>query len=211
MKYWIFSDRKYVFFHPFSFIFISGCWNCQPAFCLWIIGIICQILFSGWPASLHWLQEDGIHNCQSIFFKRAIPTIALPEDDYRFMSYVNFLIPHQKAVQSFTEPYAELGLNSSYSSRLCDWNTPASYKIARIVVRKFQIIIIIVINPDNVTLSDIMTPFSVTLSLFFFPYHNIKFPLFVWGLRRWVVFTIVYKVHCCVCRIYWNSDNYKQS
>ena len=83
---------------------------------------------------------------------------------------------------------------------MCDWNTPASYKMARIVVRKFQIIIIIilVINPDNVTLSDIMTPFCVTLSLFFFPYHNIKFPLFVWGLRPWVVFTIVYKVHCCV-------------
>ena len=51
---------------------------------------------------------------------RAIPTIAIPEDDYRFMSYVNFLIPHQRAVQSFMEPYAELGLDLSYSSRLCD-------------------------------------------------------------------------------------------
>ena len=52
---------------------------------------------------------------------RAIPTIAIPEDNYRFMSSVNFLIPHQRAaVQSFTEPYAELGLDLSYSSRLYD-------------------------------------------------------------------------------------------
>ena len=76
-------------------------------------------------------KHNIMYHFQSFLSKgsmRAIPTIAIPED-YRFMSSVNFLIPHQRAaVQSFTEPYAELGLDLSYSSRLYDWNTPGSTK-----------------------------------------------------------------------------------